>query len=330
MKEEIKKDVEKALKIVEGDLESRRAFFDEFSDLVLFRMRKIGGAYCSYKYSNPPCCFQILADEWQGRSSGQSNPQCDKASEAYLWAFNYLLKRLKSYKGLNNATLNTYVHAILFSHNMKVDWLREQHSRINIPRCVQSLSSNCQEVYIQLRLRKQRNAIAKGLNLSAESVDDVITEVYAALSKTGLLDLLIPPSIVSITDKRDDERDGNEIPIPSHDVPPDQFIDLSRFLKKLQDALNRLKSRSKKPYYLLDLYYGKEMTLKEILTYFEKVGINPLIEKKLTEQVVFYQLEKSRDELLRILKEDTPVSWGGNLNEENLKEILNDLGQDLF
>lgn len=330
MKEEIKKDIEKASRIVEGDLESRRAFFDEFSDLVLFRMRKIAGAYCSYKYSNPPCCFQILADEWQGRSSGQSNPQCDKASEAYLWAFNYLLKRLKSYKGLNNATLNTYVHAILFSHNMKVDWLREQHSRINIPKCVQALSADCREIYIQLRLRKQRDTIAKGLNLSADGVDDAITEVYTALSKAGLLDLLIPPSIVLITDKRDDEGDGNEITIPSQDISPDQYIDLSQFLKKFQDALSILKSHSKKYYYLLDLYYGKEMTLKEILNYFQKVGINLPTEKVLTEQVVFYQLEKSRKELLKILKEDILVSWGGNLNEESIKEILSDLGQDLF
>jgi len=126
----IKNDLEFSRKVIVGDQGACQSFVEEYTDWVLYRVRELMKTHCSYPANQYLCA---LLDLKRRRKGGPHLPddrvRCDECMDSYIWMFEYLKKRLGSYKGKNNCSLKTYIFSIINSHSMYVDWLRWKYGR---------------------------------------------------------------------------------------------------------------------------------------------------------------------------------------------------------
>lgn len=116
--------------ILSGDENACSQFVEEHTDWVLYKIWELMKTHCQYSAFNRICCLRILMTERKGKEGVKdSGVQCDECMDSYLWCFDYLKTRLKSYKGINNCSLKTYVWSVINSRTMYVDWLRWKYGR---------------------------------------------------------------------------------------------------------------------------------------------------------------------------------------------------------
>jgi len=127
----IKDDLEFAEKVLTGDESACRRFVEEYTDWVLYRVRDLMKTHCSYPANQYICTLLDLRKLRKGAAHASDDRiRCDECMDSYIWMFDYLKKRLSSYKGKNNCSLKTYVFSIINSHRIYVDWLRWKYGRV--------------------------------------------------------------------------------------------------------------------------------------------------------------------------------------------------------
>jgi len=128
--DEAKRDLDFAAIVQSGKRDEVRKFVEGYSPLVLGKIWFWMKDNCRRKSSLTLCTLLYLQYSLKKESSRASGKaQCDDCIDSYLWAFEYLKKRLKSYKAKNNCTLKTYIYALLNSKTMYIDWLRWKYGR---------------------------------------------------------------------------------------------------------------------------------------------------------------------------------------------------------
>lgn len=106
-------------------------FVDEYTDWVLYRIYELMKTHCHYSARQRICSLLVLQKQRKGwQFVPDCREQCDECMDSYIWFFEYLKARLKSYKGINDCSLKTYVWSIINSKTTYVDWLRWKYGRV--------------------------------------------------------------------------------------------------------------------------------------------------------------------------------------------------------
>jgi hypothetical protein len=118
-----------AARVTAGEGEACREFVDTFSDLVLLRVIELMKGHCRQPAWDRACSLRVVLDQRRG-AGGQAPPgQCDECMDSYIWFFEILKRKAKTYRGTNNCSLRTFVRSVLNSQTTYVDWLRWRYGR---------------------------------------------------------------------------------------------------------------------------------------------------------------------------------------------------------
>lgn len=115
--------------VAAGDPIACRRFVDEYTDLVLSRVWSLMKGYCHYPARERACCLVILQRQRKGYEGIPPSGQCDECMDSYIWFVELLKRKVKSYRGINECSLKTFVWAVINSHTTFVDWLRWRYGR---------------------------------------------------------------------------------------------------------------------------------------------------------------------------------------------------------
>ncbi len=195
-----------------------------------------------------------------------------------------------------------------------------------LPAAIQGLPEKEKAAFIFLRMKRNDAFIAKELDVSLTEAKGIILNVQETLIKSGTLDLIKDPVFYQIDHpKETDSGDGRSFELPAHDMDMVDQITLDHFYKAIGDSLNELPKPNRR---LMSLWFNKEMTAKDILSFYKKLGL-PITDRKpigkTTEQDVFYALEKNIKKLLEIVRTHLDQE-GEELTPSALKAILNETG----
>ena len=116
--------------VASGDKAVCKKFVHDYSPLVLSRVRQLMRGHCHHSPADHLCCLLVLQRQLQGAvPAGSLDGQCDDCMDSYLWFFDFLKGRVKSFQGKNNCSLKTFVWALLQSRTTYLDWLRWRYGR---------------------------------------------------------------------------------------------------------------------------------------------------------------------------------------------------------
>ncbi|HUU41620.1 MAG TPA: hypothetical protein VMW42_11820 [Desulfatiglandales bacterium] len=113
-----------------GDDGACKIFVNDYTDLVLSKVWKLMKTHCHYPARKKVCSLIILQKQRKGTKQPLPFDQCDECLDSYIWFFDFLKKKVKSYQGINNCSLKTYVWSITNSHSTYIEWLRWRYGRI--------------------------------------------------------------------------------------------------------------------------------------------------------------------------------------------------------
>lgn len=114
---------------VDGEM-AWRQFVEDYTDQVLYRVWMLMKSHCNYPASGYICCLLLLQKQRkEGYGRFDARTQCDECMDSYIWVFEYLKNKLKSYKAINDCSLKTYIWSIINSHALYIDWLRWKYGR---------------------------------------------------------------------------------------------------------------------------------------------------------------------------------------------------------
>ncbi len=117
--DDVKGDREFVLLVLSGDERACREFVENHTDRVLFKVWGLMKTHCNYTARDFVCTLVLLQRKRKGAAiSLDDGAQCDECMDSYIWFFEHLKKKLKSYKGINDCRLNTYVWSIINSHSI--------------------------------------------------------------------------------------------------------------------------------------------------------------------------------------------------------------------
>ncbi|MBI4682979.1 MAG: hypothetical protein HY757_07755 [Nitrospirae bacterium] len=111
-----------------GNADSCEFFVNEYTDLVLSKVWNLAKTHCKNPAREKVCSLVILQKQRKG-TVYYAEDQCDDCMDSYVWFFDFLKKKVKSYKGTNNCTLNTYVWSLVNSDSTYIEWLRWKYGR---------------------------------------------------------------------------------------------------------------------------------------------------------------------------------------------------------
>jgi len=195
-----------------------------------------------------------------------------------------------------------------------------------LPVVIQALPENERMAFIMLRMRRDKTFIARELGLSLDEAGRVIHNVQEALVKTGAIDMIQNPIFFQI----DHAPEGEDGPGPRYELAREEMdmadqMELDSFFRILRVSLDQMPKQGRR---LLSLWFNKEMKAKDILGFYQRLGI-PISDNKpvedCTEQDVFYALEKNIKNLLGIVRSNQKHE-GMKLSPSSLKAILNETG----
>jgi len=188
-----------------------------------------------------------------------------------------------------------------------------------LPSVIQALGPVEQKVYIYLRLRKDEENIARILALPVEDVKQKALHVRDALMRSGQIDLIQAPVVLSI---HSDSPGAAVRHLTSKNISMDNTLILNEFLTHLKSAIDQLPKDQAR---LLRLRYNHRMTAGAILGFCKKLGFSLVHGKDiadLKEQDVFYSLNVALREVLKGLGEH----YGdGDLCPEGLKYVFEEI-----
>lgn len=128
--EEVVRSKELVHRVLSGDRVACGQFVEDYTDMVMYKILELMKSHCKYSAREYVCCLHFLQSQKKGwNMSTEGRVQCDECMDYYIWFFEYLKGKLKSYKGINNCTLKTYIWSIVNSHSTYIDWLRWKYGR---------------------------------------------------------------------------------------------------------------------------------------------------------------------------------------------------------
>ncbi len=195
-----------------------------------------------------------------------------------------------------------------------------------LPVAIQNLPEKERVTFILLRMKRADSFIANQLGVSLTEAREFITRVQETLIKTGALDLIQDPVFYQIDhQKRDEDTPSRPFELPQHEMDIADRIELEQFYRVLEKSVGQLPRQSRR---LLELWFNKDMKVKDILKFYKKLGLSikegkPIMET--TEQDVFYILDKNIKNLLKIVRSNLKHDQV-ELTHSALKAILNETG----
>ena len=294
-----KEDLAFAAGVSAGDINACTRFIDEYTDLVLSRVWQLSKTHCHYTARNSICSLLILQRQRKG-SANTHEDQCDQCMDSYLWFFEILKKKIKNYEGRNKCTLSTFVWSVANSDFTKKDWLRWKYKRCDRPPvCIEKLDRIYHKIYEYLCERKSEDEISRLLNISMDDVSDKIHKVKTELIRAGQIDLVESFKYVSINGASDEQ----EFQLPSGERAQEEKSIDKQHISIANNAINELPAHQLR---LFRLYYKGQMSAKDILVFFKKMAFSPIPDKdisKLTEQDIYYEINKGMKEVQAKIKE---------------------------
>ncbi len=124
----MKEDISLAESVSSGDSNACEIFVNDYTDLVLSKVYNLVKTHCNYPARKKVCSLIILQKQRKG-SSYYIEDQCDDCLDSYIWFFDFLKKKIKSYKGTNNCSLKTFVWSVINSQYTYKEWLRWRYGR---------------------------------------------------------------------------------------------------------------------------------------------------------------------------------------------------------
>jgi hypothetical protein len=128
MVRDIKDDISFARAVSSGDSKSCKLFVNEYTDLVLSKVWNLSKTHCHHPAREQVCTLIILQKQKRGGGYFVED-QCDECMDSYIWFFDFLKKKIKSYKGTNNCSLKTFVWSVINSNSTYIEWLRWKYGR---------------------------------------------------------------------------------------------------------------------------------------------------------------------------------------------------------
>jgi len=125
----LKEDLALSRAVSEGEANACKCFVDDYTDLVLSKVWNLMKTHCNYPARERVCSLVILQKKRRGAVDPDVTDQCDECIDSYIWFFDYLKKKVGSYKGSNNCSLRTFIWSIINSHSTYIDWLRWKYGR---------------------------------------------------------------------------------------------------------------------------------------------------------------------------------------------------------
>jgi hypothetical protein len=125
-----KASLELVAKIALDDDVAWEGFVEKYTDWVLYKAKKWCVAHCPYSEGQCFCGLTHISMQRKGKTIKTDLPECDEGLDTYIWVFEQLRRRIKTYSGKNECLLSTFVWTILNSHELYVDWLRWKYGRV--------------------------------------------------------------------------------------------------------------------------------------------------------------------------------------------------------
>jgi len=229
----------------------------EFSDKAM---------YISNKFVNS----RQIEDGWQYQTTkGYTINVSDDVSDTYLWLIKQLIQKSCKYKGINKATLKTFLQSILNSSFTFNDWLKWKYgSSEYIPAPIKKMPTQYWDVFKMMRRKKTPEDIAKHIEKSPIDTECIIIEIREILSQNNIIDMIDSPiweDLITEGDDGDMERDIQD----SDENDPQEIaatIDIKKVLKTSLDSIDQADKR------LLLLYWGAGMNTSQILSIIDSDG----------------------------------------------------------
>lgn len=218
---------------------------EEFADRLLFISSKFVNSYQG-------------AEGWiYITNKGKRIKVTDEISDTYLWLMKQLVKKCCKYEGKNNASLSTYLIAVLNSKFTFNDWLKWKYGGTTyIPKCLQHLKNPHQEIFISLRRGKNEIQIADERGIPLEKVKEHKKEIETILDKNNLIDMIEEPVFKNFDDLKHYLENGT--------LKPEQTVIINEVIEVVTEALGTLHVYEKR---LLLLYWAKGLSSKEIIRF---------------------------------------------------------------
>lgn len=128
MSNSLNDDITLARSVSTGDEMACELFVHEYTNLVLSSVWNLSKTHCRLPSRERVCSLIILQKQRKGTDYYVAD-QCDECMDSYIWFFDFLKKKMKTYKGTNDCTLKTYVWSLINSNSTYVEWLRWKYGR---------------------------------------------------------------------------------------------------------------------------------------------------------------------------------------------------------
>ncbi|MBI4665756.1 MAG: hypothetical protein HY751_05015 [Nitrospinae bacterium] len=125
----IEQDLILVRRVSEGDGEALRSFVETHTRWALYKTREWCVEHCPHRAGGVFCGLTGLSLRLNGKIPQNRLEECDEGMDTYLWIFDQLKRKLKTYTGRNGCLLSTYVWTILNSREFYIDWLRWKYGR---------------------------------------------------------------------------------------------------------------------------------------------------------------------------------------------------------
>ncbi|MBF0170541.1 MAG: hypothetical protein HQK87_05565 [Nitrospinae bacterium] len=195
-----------------------------------------------------------------------------------------------------------------------------------LPVAIRALGVDEQKVFVLMRMRRDEAAIVRQTGLGFNRVHQIVQTIQNALASAGTLDLIRDPVFFPLDHPRDaGDDEGPRYELPGEEQDPADRIALDRFYRGLAAGLASLPKGERR---MLELWFNKEMTAREIIQFYKNIGNDLPFGKApgdCKESDIFTSLEKIVRNLLAAVRSNLKEE-GASLTPSVLKAILNETG----
>jgi hypothetical protein len=190
-------------------------------------------------------------------SKGYKINVSDDVSDTYLWLVRHLIKKCCKFTGGNNATLTTYLMAIINSSYTFNDWLKYKYGGSSyIPKVIKNLPKEYSEIFLYLKRGLSQNQITIKIGAST-NIEYKINRIRSVLIESGQLYLVERFNVFLGVDK-----DITEIAKETQvDKQESSNKDVEKIIESILSNLEMYERR------LLLMYWGTEMSTRQILLF---------------------------------------------------------------
>ena len=250
------KDKEFVDQILKGKEEAWHQFVERFSHAVFYIARKWTYLDCKY------------ADKSEIRKSydsktGKLIEYCEETMNVYLWLFEQLRNKLKSYK--DTISLDDFVWAKLNSYNLFKDYLIHKHGKPSVlPKIIKKEDEVVQIVFKLMRMNKSDEQILRILRvkhniiLKLEELWKIKKRILDLLNQVGLKFLIIRDFDISL---------GEIVMTALAFSSTENYEDRILLYLTLLECLKKLDPEEKD---ILDLIFRVELTAKQIVELYQR------------------------------------------------------------